>query len=79
MSKPIFVVRFPYSEEKRDAYLNFVKQISNLLTDYHVLAPMDNSVERVEFECFNVKDVPETEINEIKDMISNMLEETKKK
>jgi len=69
MSKPIFIVRFPYTEENRDKYLETYKQLGEQLSDYHVLCPMDNSVNRVEFECYNAINATDKEIEEIKQMV----------
>lgn len=66
--KPIFVIRLPLSEN-RNQYLEWLTDISNNLKDYHVLAVMDNKTERVEFECYNIKDHNETEFNELKDKL----------
>jgi len=77
MSKPIFIVRFPYTEENRDKYLETYKQLGEQLSDYHVLCPMDNSVNRVEFECYNAINATDKEIEEIKQMVLKQLENEK--
>lgn len=73
-AKPIFIVRFPFIETNRDAYLEMYKQIGQQLSDYHVLCPMDNSVDRVEFECFNAINAPDKDIEEIKQMVLKIIE-----
>ncbi len=57
MTKPIFIIRFPYIENPdiMEKYLKTYKEIGEQLSDYHVLCPMDSSVERVEFECYTEK------------------------
>ncbi len=67
-SKPIFVVRLPISDNTKQ-YREWVYNVSNVLQDYHVLAVMDNKTERVEFECYNVKDYNEIEFNELKEKL----------
>ena len=74
MSKPVFIVRFPYSEEIRDKYLQMYKQIIDQLSDYHVLCTMDNSVDRVEFECYNAINATDKDIEEIKQMVLKTIE-----
>jgi hypothetical protein len=74
MSKPIFIVRFPYAEENRDKYLETFKQLGKQLSDYHVLCPMDNSVNRVEFECYNAINATDKDIEEIKKMVLKTIE-----
>lgn len=67
-SKPIFVVRLPIIDNTKQ-YREWVYNVSNVLQDYHVLAVMDNKTERVEFECYNVKDYNEIEFNELKEKL----------
>lgn len=50
------------------------KQIGKQLPDYHVLCPMDNSVDRVEFECYNAINATDKDIEEIKQMVLKQLE-----
>jgi hypothetical protein len=52
-----------------EKYLKMYKEIGEQMTDYHVLCPMDNSVERVEFECYNAINATDVEIEELKQMI----------
>jgi hypothetical protein len=73
MSKPIFIVRFPYIENlDREQFESYYKQIGEQLPDYHVLSLIDSLAERVEFECYNS---PHTEIEfeELKSMVGKML------
>lgn len=74
MSKPVFIVRFPFIETNRDAYLQMFKQIGEQLLDYHVLCTMDNSVDRVEFECFNAINATDKDIEELKQMVLKIIE-----
>jgi hypothetical protein len=73
MSKPIFIVRFPYIKNlDREQFERYYKQIGEQLPDYHVLSLIDSLVERVEFECYNA---PHTEIEfeELKKRVLDMI------
>ena len=59
MSKPIFVIRFPYMEMDDKQFIRNYEAIVKQLNDYHVLALKDSFVQNVTFECFNA---PHTEI-----------------
>lgn len=76
MSKPVFIIRFPFTEVNRqtDAYLQMFKQIGEQLSDYHVLCTMDNSVDRVEFECYNAINATDKDIEELKQMVLKTIE-----
>ena len=71
MSKPIFIIRFPYTENKeiKTRFLGQIEEIRMTLKDYHILTPMDNSIERVEFECYNAINATDVEIEELKQMV----------
>ena len=71
VAKPIFIIRFPYTNnfDHMEKYLKMYKEIGEQMTDYHVLCPMDNSVERVEFECYNAINATDVEIEELKQMV----------
>jgi hypothetical protein len=71
VAKPIFIIRFPYTNnfDQMEKYLKMYKEIGEQMTDYHVLCPMDNSVERVEFECYNAINATDVEIEELKQMV----------
>lgn len=77
-SKPIFVIRLPISDTQSKC-LEWLKSISNNLKDYHVLAIMDNKTERVEFECYNVKDYSEVEFNDLKETLTKDFKATVEK
>ena len=51
MSKPIFILRFPHSNQGRDKYLEVLEMVRKTLRDYHVLGFMDSNTGKVEFEC----------------------------
>ena len=72
MSKPIFIMRFPYNIMDKDVFLEHYEMVGKQLNDYHVLAVMDNSIEAVTFECFNA---PHTEIEfeELKHQVLELL------
>ncbi len=71
MTKPIFIIRFPYIENPdiMEKYLKTYKEIGEQLSDYHVLCPMDSSVERVEFECYNAINATDIEIEKLKQRV----------
>ena len=77
MSKPIFIVRIP----KRD-FLGEVemldklrRELKNELTDYYVLVAADSDTGKSEFECYNVDDATEVNIQEIQDKIFEILKQ----
>jgi hypothetical protein len=76
VAKPIFIIRFPYSQDPNhmEKYLKMYKEIGEQMTDYHVLCPMDTSVERVEFECYNAINATDVEIEELKQMVLKTIE-----
>ena len=71
VAKPIFIIRFPYTKDpnQMERYSKTYEKITKQLSDYHVLCPMGNSVERVEFECYNAINATDVEIEELKQMI----------
>jgi hypothetical protein len=69
MSKPIFILRFPHSNEDRSKYLELLEMVRKTLRDYHVLGFMDSNTGKIEFECYNADNVAEVDIQEIKQRI----------
>ena len=65
-AKPIFIIRFPYSDGNIGYYDSAYKMITNQLTDYHVLSLMDNTVNKVEFEIFNLINATDKDIEELR-------------
>jgi hypothetical protein len=80
MTKPIFIIRFPYTKDLSlmERYSKTYEEIRKQLSDYHVLSPMDNSVERVEFECYNAINATDVEIEELKQMVLEKYEQETK-
>ena len=72
MSKPILIIRFPKtnSSQQTSEMLEAVKNISEHLTDYHVLSLMDNRRDEIEFECLNSPH-EEKEFEELKKELLN--------
>jgi hypothetical protein len=72
MSKPIFVMRFPHQQDlDRELLQKAFRQVSESLeSDYHILALIDGSVNRTEFECYNA---PHTEL-EFEELKKSVLE-----
>lgn len=76
MSKPILVIRFPYIKDlDLEQFEHYYKQIGKQLPDYNVLSLIDSTVDRVEFECYNV---PHTEIEfeELKKIVLEIITPT---
>jgi hypothetical protein len=80
MSKPIFIVRLPFQLVQSAGKEHFERVQHDLykkLYDYHVLVTMDSSIEKTEFECFNATNATENDIEGLKKMVSNSLNEIK--
>lgn len=71
MSKPIFIIRYPAPQDAsvRELLEEHYKRVEEKLSDYHVLFTLETGIEKVEFECFNSSQVPETTIEELKSMV----------
>ena len=71
MSKPIFIIRHPASQDEsvRELLERHFRRLEEKLSDYHVLFTLETGIEKVEFECFNSSQVPETTIEELKSKI----------
>jgi hypothetical protein len=66
MVKPVFIMKFPHVDEPtREKLIEQYFSIENKLYDYHVLALIDSSVEKITFECYNSPHT-EKEFNELK-------------
>jgi hypothetical protein len=73
MVKPIFIIRIPASAPT-DNLAEQMDMISRRLhEDYYVIPVRDSSVERVEFECYNAANATEKDIEELKEMTLNIL------
>ena len=72
MSKPIFIIRFPYTEENKGYLLDQVNKVTNHLTDYHVLPVMDSYTSEMKFECFNAPHT-EMEFEELKRRVLGLI------
>lgn len=72
MVKPIFIVELPITFT-----FSQLDEISNLLTekliDYYVLV-VRNSVSKITFKCFYEKDFDEIKYEELKQLITNLLD-----
>ena len=80
MAKPIFVIRIPLSALETmgaDKLRQIFNNLQMQLNDYHVLSMVDNHVETAGFQCFNANDVPEIELDALKEMCMNALKERK--
>ena len=73
MSKPIFIIRFPYSVEISDElFMENYKAVSKQLHDYHVLVMKDSFIQNVTFECFNAPHT-EMEFEELKRRVLELM------
>jgi hypothetical protein len=73
MSKPIFIIRFPYNKDERDRYEFIYNNVNNSLkNEYNVLALIDNSTTKVEFECCN-STYNEQDFDELKEKVLNII------
>ena len=80
MAKPIFIIRIPISTLETmgaDKLRQIFNNLQMQLNDYHVLSMVDNHVETAGFQCFNANDVPEIELDALKEMCMNALKERK--
>jgi len=69
MSKPILIVRFPYSENTDyTGYLNFISEHS-VSSEYHVLVTKESNLERVQFETHNVSNSTDIDIEDLKQQL----------
>ena len=74
MSKPILVIRFPYSEAFIEGMPNIAERLERKIDDYHILPIMDDHTGgQIKFECFNS---PHTEI-EFEELKQRVLEAIK--
>lgn len=75
MSKPIFIIRFPYSKEQREEYIEILESIRKTMRDYHVFSVMDSKTDRVEFECYNPDTSSEITMQELEQKILDSLKQ----
>ena len=73
MSKPIFIIRFPYSSNLKESFEHTARWLESKLPDYHVLPLIENRTEKVEFECYNASNATDKDIEEIKQMVIKQL------
>ena len=73
-SKPIFVVRFPYSSDTREHLDRIAKDLIDKLPDYHVLPLIENHINKIEFECYNAINSTDKDIEDIKQMVLKQFE-----
>jgi HD-like signal output (HDOD) protein len=73
MTKPIFIVRIPFSinKDKLKEQMDYVTR--KLHDDYHVIPVLDNYVQQLQFECYNPNNISDKKLEEIKQMVLNQL------
>lgn len=69
MSKPIFIIRIPISADREAVSEQMDMLEKKLMKDYYLIPVRDSSVDKVEFECYNVEDAESKDIEEIKQMV----------
>jgi hypothetical protein len=80
-SKPILVLRIPHGavtpegspEEAKQKIYNYYRDLREQLTDYHVLALYDSSVQKLEFECINAINATEEDIENLKKRVEEIM------
>jgi len=74
MSKAIFIIRIPISADRETVSEQMDMLEKKLMKDYYLIPVRDSSVGRVEFECYNVNNATNKDVEEIKQMILKQLE-----
>lgn len=72
MSKPIFIIRIPASIPK-EPLKEQMEYIQKTLQDYHIVPVRESGINRVEFECYNATNTSDKDIEEIKQIVLNHL------
>lgn len=76
--KPIFLIRFPSSENiPNDKFKKHYELVSKQLPDYNVIALIESGIDRVQFECYNAANATEKDIEELKIMALKILNQNK--
>ena len=76
MSKPILVTRLPIKVDYK--YMEHVRDhFKEIVPDYNHILFRDSSVDRVEFEVFNVQDYPVIDFETLKAKIESLNEPDK--
>lgn len=73
MAKPIFIIDVPVEVPPKNL-IKLSNQITELLTDYHVLV-VTSSTEEIKFSCFYEKDMTEIKFEELKQLVRDKLKE----
>ena len=80
-SKPILVLRIPHGavtpegspEEAKQKIYRYYQDLRDQLTDYHVLALYDSSVQKLEFECINALNATEEDIEDLRSRVLELM------
>ncbi len=75
MSKPIFIMRVPYDAvtNNRELFEQAYRDLQTKLSDYHVLCMTDPNIGTAIFECYNAINAEEKDIEELKQLATEML------
>lgn len=79
--KPILIIRIPHGavtpdgspEDAKQKIYRYYRDLRDQLSDYHVLALYDSKVERVEFECVNVLNAAEEDMENLKSRVLELM------
>lgn len=74
-AKPILVIRFPLGAASISKIKNEISRLSEQMKDYHLLFLVDNSIERIEFECINALNAKDEDIEVLKRKVLSQIEE----
>lgn len=72
MAKPIFTIGFP-SDAAKDQLAGAQKGLGEKLRDYHVIVYATSKTTDIKFDLFNVSDVDEINIEELKSIVNDTL------
>lgn len=76
MAKPIFTIGFPSSSNREQLTKTQEALSLKLNEDYHVLVYATSKTDDVKFDLFNVTDVKESDIEELKQLVLDTFKKT---
>jgi hypothetical protein len=73
--KPIFIVRAPSTISYENVNTTYEYLKKDIVSDYHPIIVIDNSITEWAFELYNVQNATEIEIEELKKMVMGNIKE----
>ena len=72
MAKPIFIIRLPKTEARKEREITNSLKITfpKLYKEYHILVVFSTDTESIQFEAFNPKDIPDIDIEKLKEILN---------